>query len=191
MILREQVGDWQAERDLWVTVPMYHALDCARAGMTPVESADLVDDAEREVARLLELGHDVRGPIDPYDAMYFNNRVRVPELGWSAGAPSPFRERRLWDCQDESDDEASRRGEREPKYGGPHTKKLRWKELEERAAREKAGVARPKSEQCAGSGGAGRLEFRDGWEEWWVHRPVCGVTWMGGNGDPLPEHTRR
>lgn len=190
-IFRKQVGDWRAERDLWVALPVYHALNCARAGFTPAEAAELVDVDECELARLLELRHDVRGPIDSFEAMDFNNRVRDPELGWSDTAPSPFWERRLWDCQDESDDAARRRGEREPIYGGPYAKKPRWKEHEERAEREKAEAAHPNPELCPGSGGAGTLEFRDGWEEWWVHCPVCGVTWMGGNGDPLPEHTQR
>ena len=44
---------------------------------------------------------------------------------------------------------------------------------------------------CPGSGGPGTLEFRDGWEEWWVHCPVCGVKWMGGNGEVLSEHRDR
>ncbi|MGN9846924.1 Eco57I restriction-modification methylase domain-containing protein [Nonomuraea sp. H19] len=39
----------------------------------------------------------------------------------------------------------------------------------------------PIPEVCPGSGQEGRLEFRDGWEEWWVHCHVCGARWMGGS----------
>ena len=41
---------------------------------------------------------------------------------------------------------------------------------------------------CPGSGGDGRLEFEQGWEEWWVICPVCGVRWMGGSHKDLPVH---
>src|SRR5215217_2318101 len=44
---------------------------------------------------------------------------------------------------------------------------------------------------CPGTGGEGELEFRDGWEEWYVLCPVCGAKWMGGSGSNLPAHEGR
>lgn len=40
---------------------------------------------------------------------------------------------------------------------------------------------------CSGSGQTGRLEFKDGWEEWWVICPTCGMRWLGGSAQ-IPRH---
>ncbi|MEU4409374.1 DNA methyltransferase [Streptosporangium sp. NPDC023963] len=45
----------------------------------------------------------------------------------------------------------------------------------------------PVPEVCPGTGRKGRLEFRDGWEDWYVHCPVCGMTWSGGS-DVIDPH---
>ncbi|MFF3442545.1 Eco57I restriction-modification methylase domain-containing protein [Streptosporangium sp. NPDC002721] len=45
----------------------------------------------------------------------------------------------------------------------------------------------PTPEVCPGTGQKGRMEFRDGWEDWYVHCPVCGMTWSGGS-DVIDPH---
>ncbi|GAA4207263.1 N-6 DNA methylase [Streptosporangium oxazolinicum] len=45
----------------------------------------------------------------------------------------------------------------------------------------------PTSEVCPGTGHKGRLEFRNGWEDWYVHCPACGMTWTGGS-DVIDPH---
>lgn len=41
---------------------------------------------------------------------------------------------------------------------------------------------------CPNSGGTGSLEFKDGYEEWYVNCLTCGARWNGGPASPLPEH---
>ncbi|WP_433362334.1 Eco57I restriction-modification methylase domain-containing protein [Streptosporangium sp. CA-115845] len=48
----------------------------------------------------------------------------------------------------------------------------------------------PTPEVCPGTGQKGRLEFRDGWEDWYVHCPACRSTWVGGSSVIVPHEPR-
>lgn len=176
-------------RGEWARLPVTHALNCARAGLTPREAEALLHMDEQELETHLTGRFEERGPIDPFIAMLFNHHQWQANGCEDDDSSWPFYARRLWDLHDEDDDKARRQGQRAP-YGGPYAKKPRWKISEERADQAKAEAKRPKPVQCGNSGGLGDLEFRDGMEEWYVHCPDCGVMWMGGNGDPLPVHNR-
>lgn len=176
-------------RSEWARLPVAHALNCARAGLTPREAASALElDSDVLEARLRDRFSE-RGRISPFIAMLFNHHQWQASGCEDDDGTWPFYARRLWDLHDEADNSARQDG-MPPPYGGPHTEKPRWKLLEERAERKKAESERPKPVQCSNSGGRGDLEFRDGMEDWYVHCPECGVTWMGGNGDSLPVHDR-
>jgi len=186
--LEKDTPAWTSRRD-WTRLPITHALNCARAGLTPHAAEGLLGkDAHTLELHLAEL-FEGRGRIDPFVAMLFNHHQWQASGCDDSESDCPFYARRLWDLHDEADDKARSRGE-QPPYGGPYARKPRWRITEEREERERAEANRPKPQRCANSGGRGELEFRDGMEDWYVHCPECGVTWMGGNGDPLPTHNR-
>jgi hypothetical protein len=188
--LLDREGEAWADRRGWSEMPQDHALNCARAGLTPGEAASFVGADEKLLERYLADRFDVRGRIDPFIAMLFNHH-QWQASGWEDNdTDRPFYARHLWDLHDEQDDCAEKQGGRPP-YGGPRTDKPRWKLLEERAEWVRTeSVRRRESSHCPNSGGPGQLEFRDGFEEWKVHCPECGTTWAGG-GEILPNHDRR
>lgn len=59
---------------------------------------------------------------------------------------------------------------------------------DERSSEPMFRASRNGPEICPNSAGSGTLEYRDGYEEWFVKCPICGARWNGGPGSPLPEH---
>lgn len=183
-------GPARDARIAWASLPITHALNCARAGLSASEAEYLLGCDQGETEEYLSRRFDERGRIDPSRAILFNQHQFLASREGFDDSEWEFFGRRLWDLHDETDEEDRRRG-KEPTYGGPRTKKPRWKFLEERAEREKREAERPKPELCPGTGGEGTLEFRDGWEEWYVICRVCGVRFVGGSATPLSPHNRR
>lgn len=157
--------DWSTAARRWVEMSLPRTLDYVRAGLTP-DHAKRLHDADLHDQTLeaeLRLRYAERVPIDPYLGMHFNHRVFIA-FGEDVARSMPFWAERVPDLHDD---------EQAPV---PEVARLLPAEA---------------SSECPGSGGRGRLEFRDGWEEWYVHCAVCEATWIGGSADDLPSHTPR
>ncbi|WP_214105076.1 Eco57I restriction-modification methylase domain-containing protein [Acrocarpospora catenulata] len=74
----------------------------------------------------------------------------------------------------------------------PRNGSKEWRDFQDQLMREleEDSEPTPDPDLCPGSGQEGRLEFRDGWEEWHVRCHVCGAQWSGGSAILNPHRPR-
>jgi hypothetical protein len=179
-------GDWDDRRRRWIALGSPRTLDYVKAGFTPEEAEEREKQNPAPETLTAELTSRCAElpPLDAFRAMHVNHVVFLLRGDDPEDADLPFWAQHVWDLHDEDRTRAS--SERDVSARLADSDDVG----EDGAA--SATVAssrdRPSATLCPGSGGPGRLEFQDGMEDWYVHCPICGTTWMGGSGSELDAH---
>jgi hypothetical protein len=61
----DEAKDWVETCRAWATMPAHHAVDCARAGLSPQEARECLSLGYRDLNAMLRKRYQTRPPIDP------------------------------------------------------------------------------------------------------------------------------